>query len=121
MARGVKPAQPKQETGLLTRAPYHPEWLPEHAVKIWKRVGSDLVKRRVLAHSDIDMFTSYVVATANIQTIMEGKGSKALGTLNQNMQMQARLAQELGLTPSARAKVGTDPEDIEDDLSDLGL
>lgn len=121
MARGPKPTPQPTESGLLTRTPPAPEWLPPHGKKVWKRTARHLVERRVLAATDLDTLMAYTVAVANIQTIMEGNGTKQHGTLSQNMIMQARYAGELGLTPASRQKVGTEPSDQDDDLADLGL
>ncbi|RAH97613.1 phage terminase small subunit P27 family [Acuticoccus sediminis] len=122
MSRGRKPNPKSTESGLLKRTPSVPAWFPAEAKSVWRRVAKRLIERRVLAESDLDTLASYCVATANIEIITSGRGDKTInGTLNQAQQIQRQLAAELGLSPTSRSKVGTEPSDNDEDLSALGL
>lgn len=122
MARGRKPTPKPTETGLLTRTPKPPAWLAPEAAAVWKRVAKRLVERRVLAETDLDCLASYSVACGNIEIISQGRGDKAQhGTLSQAQLLQRQLAGELGLSPTSRSRVGTEPSDNDEDLSALGL
>ena len=122
MARGRKPTPKPTESGLLVRAPKPPAWLPVEAAAVWKRVTKRLVERRVLAETDLDTLASYSLACANIEIISSGRGDKSVhGTLAQAQLLQRQLANELGLSPTSRARVGTEPSDNDEDLSALGL
>lgn len=111
----------KGEPSPDTEAPGCPSWLDAEAKREWKRVVPQLTRLGLLAEIDravlvgyCEAWAEYVNACRAIQT--EGVVvSSTRGTLTKNPMLliknEARLAmlrfaQEFGLSPSARARVG---------------
>lgn len=119
----------------LKRTPKVPEWLSPYAAAEWKRVGKDLVARRILTEDNLSLLESYCIAVGMVRessetiaehgaTIATEKGvvrHPAVQTLKEMMGESRRLASELGLTPTSRNKIGTPPDEVDDESSDLGL
>lgn len=118
--RGVRPELKTVEGGLAkTAAP--PEHIPKAARVEWNRVTSDLAQRKLLTPGCLGTVASYVIATwqvaqcvaaieadgAFVRTKLgEPKPHPAHGLMNKANEIVARLAAELGLTPSARSRKG---------------
>jgi P27 family predicted phage terminase small subunit len=119
----------------LTRCPKAPAWLSEYAVHEWKRVGKDLVARRILTDDNLSLLESYCIAVGMVrmsseaiaaqgQTITTERGivrHPAVQALKEFMGGSRRLASELGLTPTSRNKIGSPPEENDDELADMGV
>jgi P27 family predicted phage terminase small subunit len=119
----------------LKRTPKVPEWLGEYAAAEWKRVGKDLVARRILTDDNLSLLESYCVSVGMVRessetirdqgtTITTEKGvarHPAVQTLKEFLGESRRLASELGLTPTSRNKIGSPPEEIDDDLAAMGV
>jgi P27 family predicted phage terminase small subunit len=119
----------------LTRCPKVPGWLSAYAAAEWKRVGKDLVARRILTEDNLSLLESYTIAVGMVRessetiaaqgaTIATEKGvvrHPAVQTLKEMMGESRRLASELGLTPTSRNKIGSPPEENDDELADMGV
>jgi P27 family predicted phage terminase small subunit len=132
--KGRKPiVQPVSNA--LTRTPKAPAWLSQYAAAEWKRVGKDLVARRILTDDNLSLLESYTVAVGMVRdasdtiaregaTLATEKGMirhPAVQTLKEFIGEARRLASELGLTPTSRNKIGTAPEENDDELADMGV
>ena len=118
--QGRKAVPTKPKTGALTRLPPCPDDMPEAGKKEWKRAGRHLIERGILAETDLPAFTTYCLVTANIAAYMRGAGDKSMGTLPQLATLQRQLANEFGLTPSSRSRIGSEGGG-DDDASELDI
>jgi P27 family predicted phage terminase small subunit len=112
-------------------APACPAWLSLEAKREWKKVAPELHRMGVLTVVDGSVLAGYCEALAAFQRAVEelrAKGSTTfntpsgykqqrpeVGMRNSAMMLVLRFAQELGLTPAARARLegidrGGDPE-----------
>lgn len=131
MTSGRKPSPKQADAAALTEVPSPPKWLSDSARAEWRRVAPVLVERRVLAVTDLGVLAAWCAAMGDIRDIREriaeegmvvdGKRHPLLLQLNAAMGQVKALGLELGLSPTARAKVGASPEEQVDDLSALDL
>lgn len=135
MAKGRKPALKAIEGG-LARVPSPPDWLPVHAAAEWRRVMPHLTERRVLTDADMGTVESYCLAMGQIRQcqaelaaapspwIESAEGAPrphpAFRVMHTAQTQARQLANELGLTPVARQRLGT-ADDGDDDLAALDL
>ncbi len=110
------------EVRLPAGEPEMPDWLLPEARKEWARVAPKLAAVRVLTDVDVAMLSAYCQLWARWRKAETGKrknASPAVGlALLREMRMVCR---ELGMTPSARARMvvpGEAPKDEMDDLID---
>ncbi|WP_413207010.1 phage terminase small subunit P27 family [Rhodospirillum sp. A1_3_36] len=133
MARGRKPELAAIEGGLSKAAPA-PSWLPDDAKKEWRRVMPGLARRRVLAAEDLATLENYCLAVGQIREgqrdiATQGRYVKsaegvprphpAMRVIHTAMTQARQLAGELGLTPVARARMGTGEKATDDGWGDL--
>lgn len=118
--KGPKPVPTKPKTGALTRLPPCPEDMPEAGKKEWKRAGRHLIERGILAETDLPSFITYCLVCAHIAAYMRGAGDNIMGTLPQLATLQRQYANEFGLTPSSRSRIGSEGGG-DDDASELAI
>lgn len=119
--RGRKPTALKAIEGGLSGRAVAPAHVPRAAHAEWNRVVSDLASRKLLTPAALGAVASYVIATWTVSECVKAiqrdgafvltKGNQpkphpALGIMNKQQEMIARLAGELGLTPAARSRKG---------------
>lgn len=117
--RGVKPAlSPDREP--LTKAPPAPKWLSEDARGEWKRIMPRLIADRIVTKADLAGVENYCAMQGHIRQLERAIAvtvtpDKVLfGMLNRAMQTARQLAAEYGLTPTSRARVGSNATDDDD-------
>lgn len=118
------------EPDVLDELPNPPAWLPRGARAVWRRVGSELVRYRILAGVDLDLFGHYCEAVWTAQraaieleagaglTISQLVAKRTDGTLAEQtvvrpafrawreaVQTMRQIAGEFGLSPAIRASV----------------
>ncbi len=133
--RGVRPELRALDGGLASSAPV-PAHIPKTAVAEWNRVTSDLKERGLLVSACLGTVASYVIATwqvaecvkaieadgAFVKTKLgEPKPHPAHGLMNKANELVARLAAELGLTPSSRSRKGLQGKECKDASAPSGL
>ncbi|MCW0207271.1 MAG: P27 family phage terminase small subunit [Achromobacter sp.] len=99
---GKRPVNTQEpDTGPADTSP--PEWLTQAATPHWARLAPMLAKAGVLKQSDRDLLATYCETfAAYLEAVQAGGASMAMvGQLRQ-------LMGELGMTPSARARITTD-------------
>lgn len=118
--RGVKPAL-SPDNDALTKAPPAPRRLSEHARAEWRRVLPQLIARRVITKADLAGVENYCLAIgvanqiADLMATMPIPDLKLGGLQIRYMQTARQLAAEYGLTPTSRARIGTNVADEDDD------
>ena len=101
--------------------PWCPIFLPAEALLTWRVVVADLQKRKLLCAPIMGAVNAYCMASYQAEKctaaiakdgafLPNGKAHAAMGCLNKALGNVARLANELGLTPAARARKGASPE-----------
>ncbi len=113
---GTKRAIPRKP-----RAPRCPSFLGPVARAEWRRLAGDLVSRGLLTNLDRAAFAIYCQAWEHVvhaQELVARHGlvsetedgscelSPYLGVLNDATEMLTRVADELGLTPASRTRIG---------------
>ncbi len=115
--------------------PAPPDWLGELARQEWVRCATELVKHGLIAEIDRTTFAAYCQAWEEFRqaydvvqkegyTTVTDKGNviqhPAVGVLHRAQDTLLRLGRQFGLTPMARASIGTtEKEDDDDPLSEL--
>ena len=127
---GVKPDL-KPQAGALQAIPPMPASLPGTMRDDWQTIAADLCERRLLAPSSISTLEAYLRSlwiTRKAQEaieqhgfLIEGKANPAMTAIYKEQATIARLAAELGLTPSMRSRAGfqkmeTETPETDDDL-----
>lgn len=114
--RGVKPAlSPDREP--LTKAPPAPKWLSEDARGEWKRIMPRLIADRIVTKADLAGVENYCAMQGHIRqleraiAVAVAPDKVLFGMLNRAMQTARQLAAEYGLTPTSRARVGSNAAD----------
>lgn len=83
-----------------------PDWLPEGARAHWERLASMLAQAGVLKESDRDLLATYCCLFAEyVETVRAGERA-SMSIVGQLRQLMG----ELGLTPSARARIVAEPD-----------
>lgn len=119
--KGVKPSELKVIQGGIVDAPVAPKHLPKEVHTEWNIVTSDLASRKLLTESMLGVVETYCFARYQILECQKAiqqlglfvrnkdgvpKPNPANSTLQKAQEMVARLAVELGLTPSSRSRKG---------------
>ena len=114
--------EPKPELGV----PSPPAWLSREASAEWKRVTPELARIGVLAQIDRAILVGYVESWSDFHAAVQAvRDSGTIFTtpnghiakhpnvtvLNESRMAFLRFAQELGLSPSARARLAASPKD----------
>lgn len=134
MARGRKPQLSAVSEG-ISKPPKPPAWLPPEAKSEWKRIWPTLAARRTITHADMSVVESYCLAVgtakrAHAQIAADGdlvkteygpKRHPSFQTMFQALTESRRLAADLGLTPTSRAKAGAAVPPDDCDLADAGI
>ena len=124
--RGVKPALcPDREP--LAKAPAAPKWMTAEARAEWKRVLPQLIARQIITAADLAGVESYCAAVgaahqiAKMMQAMPVPDLKLGGLQIRYMMTATRLAAEYGLTPTSRARVGSNADNEDDDDNPLAV
>lgn len=124
--RGIKPAlSPDSEA--LTKAPPAPKRMNDHARAEWKRVLPQLIARRIITRADLAGVENYCIAIgaanqiADLMATMPAPDLKLAGLQIRYMQAARQLAAEYGLTPTSRARIGSNAPDDDDDDNPLAV
>ena len=118
--RGVKPALSADHEA-LTKAPTVPARLNAHARVEWKRIMPQLIARRIITKADLAGVENYCMAVGTVNQITDIMADMAVPDLKlgglqiRYMQTARQLAAEYGLTPTSRARVGSNAPDDDDD------
>jgi P27 family predicted phage terminase small subunit len=117
-AKGVRPARINPSEPRPSRGPLEPPWeLTEEAAAVWRRLVPDLARAGVITPWDLDLFVQYcelVPVVRDLQralrlgVLVRGRRdplvpSPAWRTYRDALALLRSLAQEYGLTPSARS------------------
>lgn len=120
-SRGVKPPL-NSDSEALTKAPPVPKYLAPFAKAEWKRIMPQLVGRRIITKADLAGVENYCTCIGIIRQIEEERAAsggaidvKLFGVLNRAAQTARQLAAEYGLTPTSRARIGSDMPDDDSD------
>lgn len=122
--RGRKPEPRQADTAAILEVPSPPKWLGDSAKAVWRRVARHLVDRRVLAETDLPLLEAFCSSAGLVRDIQErlsedglvtpeGRPHPLLARLNATTGQVKAMATELGLSPTARARVGQPPEERE--------
>lgn len=124
--RGIKPAlSPDSEA--LTKAPPTPKRFDEYARAEWKRVIPQVIARRTITKADLGGVENYCVAMGratkidDLMATMPVPDLKLGGLQIRYMQTARQLAAEYGLTPTSRARIGSNAPDDDDDDNPLAV
>lgn len=119
--RGVKPAV-GPDADALTRVPPAPRFLSAQARDEWKRVLPQLIARQIITRADLAGVESYCMAVGTVRQIAEAFAAagglidpKLFGVQNRAMQTARQLAAEYGLTPTSRARIGSNTREDDGD------
>jgi P27 family predicted phage terminase small subunit len=118
--RGVKPAL-SPDSDALTKAPPAPRRLNEHARAEWRRVLPQLIARRVISRADLAGVENYCLAIGVANQIADLMATTPIPDLKlgglqiRYMQTARQLAAEYGLTPTSRARIGSNVADEDED------
>lgn len=122
--RGAK-ATLKAIDGGLKGVPPVPGTIPAEMTDEWTAVVAEMVQRKILTTPGLGLVESYIIARWTIREAQKAlaehgmltksahgmfKPNPASGILKTSMEVAARLAAELGITPAARAKQGFQPK-----------
>lgn len=119
----------------IAKPPAAPGWLPAEGKTEWRRIWPGLAARRTITQADLSTVEAYCLAVstarrAQSQIAQDGeilqseygpKRHPAFQTLFQSLTESRRLAAELGLTPTSRAKAGAAVPPDDDDLAGAGI
>ena len=123
----------KSEPKPKAKAPRCPEWLSDEAKAEWRKTVKQLKAMGVLFESDQDLIAAYANALVNYRKatlmvdaeglLIEGRRdgmvtNPAVRVQRDSAQLIRQLAQEFGLSPSSRTRIGTNG-DTNDGLDDL--
>lgn len=118
--KGAKPSTLTVIRGGIVDVPAPPKNLPREAHGDWVQVTTDLADRKLLTESTLGVIEMYCWALYNVREcqkiiLSEGifvrtktsvKPNPASSMLQRSQETVARLAVELGLTPSSRSRKG---------------
>ncbi|PTE19875.1 phage terminase small subunit P27 family [Cereibacter changlensis JA139] len=124
--RGVKPAL-TSDSEALTKAPPAPAYLSSQAKAEWKRIMPQLIARQIITRADLAGIENYCSAAgaarqiAEIINAMPVPDLKLGGLQIRYMQTARQLAAEYGLTPTSRARIGSNATGDDDDDNPLAI
>ncbi|WP_444665748.1 phage terminase small subunit P27 family [Cereibacter changlensis] len=125
--RGVKPAL-TSDSEALTKAPPAPAYLSTQAKAEWKRIMPQLIRRAIICRADLAGVENYCTMIGTIRQIEKQRSLagglidvKLFGVLNRAAQTARQLAAEYGLTPTSRARIGSNAADDDDDDNPLAI
>lgn len=89
-----------------------PEWLSDAATAHWERLAPMMAKAGVLKESDRDLLATYCTLFTDYVALVKAGERVSMSVVGQLRQLMG----ELGLTPSARARIVADkaPDDGEE-------
>lgn len=101
--------------------PRPPTWLNDNAKKIYKATAKEIVNLGVAGRCDINVLAIYSMQLDRLQVLsqQENKDPSANRMLNDLTASTLSLIKELGISPSARAKMRIAKVDDSDALSDF--
>ncbi|WP_127559059.1 P27 family phage terminase small subunit [Nioella ostreopsis] len=119
--RGIKP-KPAKSTDALTKAPPVPDYFSPYAKEEWKRIMPRLIKDRIITKADLAGLENYCVMIGTVKEIETNRtlnsrdiDPKLFGVQNRAAQTARQLAAEYGLSPTSRARIGSNATDDDDD------
>lgn len=118
--RGVKPAV-SPDSDALIKAPSAPKRMNDHARAEWKRVMPELIARRMITKGNLAGVENYCLAIGAANQIADLMAASPIPDLKlgglqiRYMQTARQLAAEYGLTPTSRARIGSNVPDDDDD------
>lgn len=104
--------------GIIPKAP---KWLCDEAKKIYKSTAKDIVKLGIAGKCDEKILSLFAMQMARLMVVSQ-KEHKELADerlLNDLTTQTLQLAKELGISPSARAKLRLSKIETSDSLDDL--
>ncbi|MBB5723201.1 phage terminase small subunit [Loktanella ponticola] len=115
--RGVKPPVSRSKDA-LTKAPQVPSYFSPYAAAEWKRIMPRMIKDRVLTKADLAGVENYCMMIGTVREIETNRAlnagdidPKLFGVQNRAAQTARQLAAEYGLTPTSRARIGSNSDD----------
>ena len=109
-----------EEVKLPPGEPGMPGWLLPEARKEWARVAPRLTAVRVLTDVDAAMLAAYCQLWARWRKAETGKRKNASPAVGLSLLREMRMVcRELGMTPSARARMVVPGEVAKDEMDDL--
>lgn len=125
--RGVKP-QTRSAPDALTKAPPVPPYFSLYAAAEWKRIMPRLIKDRVLTKADLAGVEHYCLMIGVVREIETNRAlnagdidPKLFGVQNRAAQTARQLAAEYGLSPTSRARIGSNENDAANDDNPLNV
>lgn len=118
--RGVKPALSVDREPLV-KAPAPPRYLSAFAREEWRRVMPRLIEDRIITKADLGGIEDLCIARGLVREIEDNRRTAGaapdkvlFGMQNRAMQTARQLAAEYGLTPTSRARIGSNADDDDD-------
>lgn len=101
--------------------PKPPSWLNANAKKIYKATASEIVKLGIAGRCDQNILSIFSMQLDRLQTIskLDSKELTQERMLNDITASVLSLSKELGITPSARAKLRIAKVDDNDDIEQM--
>tara|TARA_R110002073_G_scaffold127051_1_gene272209 strand:+ start:159 stop:554 length:396 start_codon:yes stop_codon:yes gene_type:complete len=119
-SRGVKP-KPVKSADALTKSPPVPDYFSIYAKAEWKRIMPRLIKDRIITKADLAGVETYCLMIGTVKEIETNRtlnsgdiDPKLFGVQNRAAQTARQLAAEYGLTPTSRARIGSNAETDDD-------
>ena len=131
--QGTRKRADAGESRPQTADPTCPSWMPADAKRVWRRLAPAMARAGLLTELDVDMFSIYCVTLSqwrNLHRRIEKLGEVYLAAnglvrkrpevvILQDYTQRARLlAEQFGLTPLARTRIGVTPPPSEPDAFD---
>ena len=126
--RGKRPLPKKEpKPPISEKCPLTPRWLCPEAKKEWKRLAPELHRMKLLTQFDLAALAGYCTAVARLieaqHELIEAdrmiKGARGTPIMNpwlrvENMAQQEirKWGAEFGFTPSARARIQAEPDEL---------
>ena len=119
--RGIKP-KISADRDPLAKAPPVPSYLSTYARAEWQRIMPRLIGDRTITRADLGGIEELCIARGYVREIEADRSTakgpidpKLFGVMNRAMQTARQLAAEYGLSPTSRARIGSQPADDDDD------